>query len=139
MVFTAHRAFMGNNSVANLGTGECGVHIRVSMGVRENVHAKCLQVPAARTWGASGLTHWVYQKKEMSAGGGGNCLLSMLPEKLQLCQTSAEIYTTFCLNKENCRKNCGFLLELLSQEGVEMRNSGLLFWSHGKAVHSLAQ
>lgn len=44
----------------------------------------------------------------MSTGDGGNCLLSMFPGKLQLCQSSAEIFTTFCPNKENYRKNCGF-------------------------------
>lgn len=99
----------GEYSVASLGTGECGVYSLVSMTVREDVYAKCLQ-------GTSSLhqpEHGVLVASLMDASkegnvyrDGRNCLLSMLPEKLQLCQS--EIYTTFCLNKENYRKNCVF-------------------------------
>jgi len=74
-------------------------------------------------------------------GGGGDCLPSLFPEKLKLCQSLLLISTphSALIKRTDCRKSCGLFLRLLSQEGMEMRNVGLSFCSHGKAARILAQ
>lgn len=63
------------------------------------------QPPPARTSGTSGLTHGCVKGRKCLQGMVGIVFSSCSEKKLLLCQSSAETYTTFCLNKENYRKN----------------------------------
>lgn len=104
----------GEYSVASLGAGECGVYSPVSMTVREDICAKCLQSTSslqASTSQNMGLlvASLMDGSKEGNVYRGWWPLSSLhVPRKNFSCQSSTEIYTTFCLSKKNYRKNCAF-------------------------------
>ena len=144
-VFYCTEGIYGEYRVASLGTGECGVYSVVSVTVRNHIYAKwlqgtsCLQQPE----------YGVLVASLMDASKGRNiyrwwwwdCLPSLFPEKLKLCQSLLlkSILHSALIKRTNYRKSCGLFLWLLSQEGVEKRNTGLSFCSHGKAVRTLVQ
>lgn len=103
--------------------GACGVCSLVSRTVREDICAKCLQgtssIQASTSQNVGLLVASLMDGSEEGNVYRGWWALSSLhvPWKNFSCQSSTEIYTTFCLNKENYRKNCVFFPAIAESGG----------------------